>query len=353
MLMETDWVENEKGRCAMAPSSENKDCRDLLGPGSSQIEPAGRLVNENEGQRQAQSGSLGKWLWIEQVACDASLPPTAVRVAIVIGSHLNDKTGDAWPSIDTIAEVLEVVPNCVRKSIKALAGNGHLEIEPGGGRNVQNRYRLIAKKSHVPIFKQRTGVKGFEEKPCTPVHKTLHSCSQNPAQAFTKTLHGSAPELKDKNLENELVEGTLSPAAPEASEEEKVVDLFPVGGMVGKVTPPARSSTRKGSVPAKGELEGFDEFWQAFPRRIGKDAARKAYAAAIKRATPEEIIAGARAYSAIRMAEPDPERRERFTKHPSSWLNGGHWADEAPQFRPAPPGMGPLAAAALRRQGRL
>ncbi|WP_276670260.1 hypothetical protein [Schaalia cardiffensis] len=73
----------------------------------------------------------------------------------------------------------------------------------------------------------------------------------------------------------------------------------------------------------------FDAFWDTYPRRVGKDAARKAWRKAIKRAKPAEIIAGAARY------RDDPNRVEEYTKHPGPWLNAGRWADD-----PLPPRAG-------------
>jgi hypothetical protein len=78
----------------------------------------------------------------------------------------------------------------------------------------------------------------------------------------------------------------------------------------------------------------FEEFWKVYPRKVGKGEARKAYRNALKRATAEEILAGAKRYAE---SKPDPE----FTKHPGPWLNADRWADEDPRkvvdFRmPAP-----------------
>ena len=78
---------------------------------------------------------------------------------------------------------------------------------------------------------------------------------------------------------------------------------------------------------------GFDEFWAGYPRKVAKDAAAKAYAAAIKRgATPEALHAGAKRYAGERAGQ-DP----RFTKHATTWLNGGCWSDEPPPTADGPP----------------
>lgn len=73
-----------------------------------------------------------------------------------------------------------------------------------------------------------------------------------------------------------------------------------------------------------GYTDDFENFWRTYPRRIEKKAAFKAWKTALKGgATTDEIIAGADRYAKYRAGEP-----ERFTKHPSTWLNQGCWEDE-------------------------
>lgn len=72
--------------------------------------------------------------------------------------------------------------------------------------------------------------------------------------------------------------------------------------------------------------EGFDEFWKIYPRKAGKQEARKVFQRALSNATLAEILEGARRYAA------DPNRQPQFTAHPATWLNQGRWSDE-----PLPP----------------
>lgn len=66
----------------------------------------------------------------------------------------------------------------------------------------------------------------------------------------------------------------------------------------------------------------FDEFWQVYPRKVGKGAARKAFRHAATRAENcRAIIDGAKRFAATK---PDPQ----FTPHPTSWLNADRWLDE-------------------------
>lgn len=67
----------------------------------------------------------------------------------------------------------------------------------------------------------------------------------------------------------------------------------------------------------------FEEFWRAFPNRVGKLAAEKAYVKARARASAEELLAGVTRYLRIK-----PGYAEFC--HPATWLNQGRWLDEGP-----------------------
>lgn len=69
--------------------------------------------------------------------------------------------------------------------------------------------------------------------------------------------------------------------------------------------------------------DGFENFWSNVPRKIGKGAARKAYATAIKKTTPDKLLDGMKRHSAA-MKGKDPQ----FIPHPSTWLSGERWLDE-------------------------
>ncbi len=74
---------------------------------------------------------------------------------------------------------------------------------------------------------------------------------------------------------------------------------------------------------------GFDAFWQACPRKIGKDAARKSFARSTKRSdvTAADIVA-AMERAAIFWRRTRTETR--FIPHPATWLNQGRYEDPEP-----------------------
>lgn len=67
----------------------------------------------------------------------------------------------------------------------------------------------------------------------------------------------------------------------------------------------------------------FSEFWKYYPRKVRKEAARKAWTAAMrKKADPDAIVAAADRYARDPNLPP-----ENFIPHPATWLNSGAWQD--------------------------
>jgi hypothetical protein len=82
--------------------------------------------------------------------------------------------------------------------------------------------------------------------------------------------------------------------------------------------------------PPAGGAAAFAEWYMAYPRKVGKEAARKAYDRVVRKVAPAVLLAAARKYSA------DPNLPEKqFIPHPATWLNQGRWEDE-----PLPPRAG-------------
>jgi hypothetical protein len=96
------------------------------------------------------------------------------------------------------------------------------------------------------------------------------------------------------------------------------------------------SSEKKESI-VRSEPESFTLWWESYPRKAAKLKAVEAYRKTLAQglATAEELLAGAQVYAQARAGQ-DPQ----FTKLPTTWLNGGCWADE-PAVPPPRNGHGP------------
>ena len=67
----------------------------------------------------------------------------------------------------------------------------------------------------------------------------------------------------------------------------------------------------------------FDEFWSAYPRKVGTGAARKAYAKALVRVRHDDIMFGLSQQLPAMMA-----KERQYIPHASTWLNQERYNDE-------------------------
>lgn len=84
-----------------------------------------------------------KMAWIEQISRDAGLGHFAARVGVLIASHLNRETGEAFPGQERLADLCGATERGVRKAVGELAGRQHLMVEVSAGRGRVCRYRPI------------------------------------------------------------------------------------------------------------------------------------------------------------------------------------------------------------------
>jgi hypothetical protein len=95
---------------------------------------------------------------------------------------------------------------------------------------------------------------------------------------------------------------------------------------------PRTQNPSKCKGPFKGTFKGgfkgaetFDAFWEAYPRKVGKEAARKAWPKAA-----DNLPAIIEALSWQRVSESWTKDGGTFIPHPATYLNGHRWEDEKP-----------------------
>lgn len=96
-------------------------------------------------------------------------------------------------------------------------------------------------------------------------------------------------------------------------------------------TPDSRHQKEKPPKPPRGGSErgfppGFEEFWAAYPKKVGKDAAARAFA---KRKVDFSLMASM--LGAIKVQRESEQWRKdggQFIPNPATWLNAGRWQDE-------------------------
>ena len=79
------------------------------------------------------------------------------------------------------------------------------------------------------------------------------------------------------------------------------------------------------SSPPTG-VDLFDEFWKAYPNKVGKDAARKAFD---KRKVKRELLdLMLTAIAAQRLTKKWTDDAGQYIPNPATWINEGRWQDE-------------------------
>lgn len=119
---------------------------------------------------------------------------------------------------------------------------------------------------------------------------------------------------RESNLPNPPSNGYLTVREP--MEEGSVIGEGKGGGKGKVYTSPS----------GDGNHDGFDQFWETYPRKIGKEAARKAW----KKLRPSPQMQSMIVIAVKTQCACDQWTRDggQFIPHPTTWLNQGRWQDE-------------------------
>lgn len=82
------------------------------------------------------------------------------------------------------------------------------------------------------------------------------------------------------------------------------------------VRPSTEAAKRVGYPPV------FEEWWQAYPRKVAKKGAYAAYEKALTEVSADRLLRSTQMY------RDDPNRSDKYTLYPATWLNKGCWDDE-------------------------
>lgn len=130
----------------------------------------------------------------------------------------------------------------------------------------------------------------------------------------------------------------LQSAANSCAQAQSTAPVFGVG--VGDVdeTPKA----------PKGAGGRFEKFWEAYPAKVGKDAARKAF----EKRKPDDVLLGQMLAAIVTQKAGEKWRKDggQYIPNPATWLNQGRWQDDTTVVAQAPTSTADLETQRLLRE---
>ena len=223
------------------------------------------------------------------------LSALAVRLYLALRRHADAK-GDCFPSRQKLSRLLGVSVPTLDRARQQLVSAGAIEMRQR--RATDDRWLTSMYRVHWHPRNEMFHA---------PRNETFQAC--NETDALTKTHLSTKPKDQEIHLPAADPEGMPSPAPGSPLEPVTVQGEGQVAGTGGKPRRIAYSAI-------------FEDFWRAYPRKVGKRAARDAFTEAVREVDPQVILAAAKRYAA------DPNREPQFTAHPTTWLRQGRWDDE-------------------------
>jgi hypothetical protein len=146
-------------------------------------------------------------------------------------------------------------------------------------------------------------------------HKRWHSETADPDCEWCRTTDQTSDQISDQTTDDVP---NIHRSQSESTETETETET--------EVKTLARQAGRPPE-PGSDDDPDWVAFWDAYPRKVSKAEARKAWKSAVakRKADPAAIIAAAARYDA------DRTRTDEFTAYPATWLNGDRWHDYGPR----------------------
>ena len=218
----------------------------------------------------------------ERAVKDRQLGNAAFRVLAAIASYA-DQDGRCFPSLRRIGEDLGYSKQAIHRQVKVLIAAGYV---------TQQRRR------------RRNGSESSSH------YQILHQAAESGGRGRQHEVDASQRQVNPPS--------TSEVDAPSTSEvDASNTPLNTPSNNILPMPPP------KGTSAPSADL--FQRWWQHYPKKIAKEDAEKAFKAALKVASFEDIFAGTRRYADYVRRNDTPKK---FIKYPAGWLRAKRWLDE-------------------------
>lgn len=159
------------------------------------------------------------------------------------------------------------------------------------------------------------------EKEIENASKTAQKHAESGSNGGRKRAENEAYRRQNNTLDEAILKHRERDQKPEARSQSSDADASDARSDDAPIPPPLGGMTRRETISS--DRQAFDQFWQLYPHKVGKQDAAKAFAAAMKRGgvTLDVMLAALDRY--IRTKPPD-----RAWCNPGTWLRQGRWEDD-------------------------
>lgn len=266
----------------------------------------------------------------------ADLPAMDKIVLLRLADFADRFGGNIYPAVGRVCRECGVSDRHVQRTIAKYVSTGLLVlVRAGGGRNRPSQYRMdlriLSTVQQVVLPIDETPTPAPENPDTVSPYKPENPDTVSPFPERNPDSQSQNPDTQSENPD------TVSPdPSVTVNNRHSVIPPTPTidqttlfGHDTGRAD--ASASGHDTGEPSIDEL--FEEWWVMVPRKASKGAARRAFAAALKRTDICTLKAGIMRYGA-ECTDRDP----RYIKHPATWLNGQCWLDDP---TPIPANGGP------------
>lgn len=136
--------------------------------------------------------------------------------------------------------------------------------------------------------------------------------------AFDTEFHSASEDAEPQDVEEPCL--NLRQGAVSQNEPEPCLKMDESRVSICDTNPVREPGRRTSNTPLPPK---FDDAWKIYPRKVGKGAARKAWAGAVRKVSAETI------FTALQEFTPTTTGAEtRFIPHLATWLNQERWDDD-------------------------
>jgi DNA-binding transcriptional ArsR family regulator len=269
---------------------------------------------------------------------------TARHVLQVLAEHASPAGTDAHPSVLRIQYRTGYDRATVQRALRRLEKGGL--IAKDGTRESRTRWKLALElrrpitdwsdlEREEDVFRAAAAERKRRSRAKSVTH--AESVTVTDAEGVTVT-HGksvTADVTHSKSVRHALKvrpsRTERSPNHQQPSDNQLLKDSSPAASTDEPQTPALPAQNNSGNEKTDHHLEAFGAFWSNYPKKRDREAAKKAWIAAIERGVePKHMVDAAQVYARERFGQ-DP----KYTKYPATWLSKGCYDDE-PDPQPGP-----------------